>query len=263
MPTTSNEPLFRRIAGHLTDAIFRGTYPVGSKLPTEAVLARRFNASRFTVREALDEIRRAGMIASRRGSGTVVVRDTPLVPSFGEGYRSVDDFLASVAEAPLVPLEIHDVVADPALAAELRCAEGRQFLLLRGIRRRRGRPGDPPMALVDAYIGAPYSEIRFPQHQPLTESIAGTAEKRFGVRVVRIVQEMEPVLLTSQEGAALIADPALPALRVRRWYFLEDGEALLISRSVYPQGRLVHRTELFRGHRTLAAPNGLETVELP
>jgi len=253
MRTRAPEPLFKRIADQLTEAIVRRTYPVGSMLPTEAVLARRFNASRFTVREALDELRKAGMIASRRGSGTLVVRDAPLVPSFAESYRSIDDFLASVADAPLVALEIRDVVADADLAAELRCPAGRQFLLFRGIRRRKGQPEGPPMALVDAYIGAAYGEIR--AHLPaLTESIAGTAEKTLGVRVQRIVQEMEPVLLGPEEATALLADPAQPALRVRRWYFLEDGEPLLISRSVYPQGRLVHRTELLRGQGNGAPP---------
>ena len=253
MRTRSHEPLFRRIAGQLSEAISRQTYPIGAKLPTEAVLARRFNASRFTVREALDEMRRAGMIASRRGSGTVVIRDAPVAPSFGEGYHSIDDFLASVAGAPLVPIENRDIVADSSLAAELRCPEGRQFLLLRGVRRRRGRPDEPPMALVDAYISAAYGEIRS-EFQRLTESIAATAERLLGVRVQRIVQEMEPVLLTVEEAAALVSDPASPALRVQRWYFLEDGEPLLISRSVYPQGRLVHRTELLRGPEKSASP---------
>ena len=245
MRTGAAEPLFKRIADRLTEAIASRTYPVGARLPTEAVLARRFNASRFTVREALDELRRAGMIASRRGSGTVVVRDTPLPPSFSEGYRSIDTFLASAVETPLVPLEIRDVVADAKLAGDLRCSEGQEFIHFHGLRRRRSFPDEPPMALVDAYIAAAYGGIR-PQLPLLTESIARTAEKQLGVRVQRILQEMEPVLLTPEEATVLAADPAQPALCVRRWYFLEDGEALLIGRSVYPQGRLVHRTELLR-----------------
>ncbi|MEZ5863088.1 MAG: GntR family transcriptional regulator [Geminicoccaceae bacterium] len=49
--------LFRQIADPLADAIASGELPVGSRLPTEATLARRHGVSRHTVREALGELR--------------------------------------------------------------------------------------------------------------------------------------------------------------------------------------------------------------
>jgi GntR family transcriptional regulator len=238
--------LFRRIADALADAIARGDHPVGGQLPTEFKLMRMFGASRFTIREALAELRSRGLIASRRGSGTVVLRKDAREPVFGESYRSVDDFLAGVIEAPLEPLEITDVIADADLSCRLRCEEGRQFVLLRGVRRRRGQPEEPPIALVHAYVNATYGAIR-PYLAALSESIAGTAERALGVRVQRIVQELEAVLLQPSEAETLRASEAGPAMLVRRWYYLDNEEPLLISRSVYPQGRLVYRTELRRG----------------
>ena len=46
-------PLFRRVADALADAIGRGDYPVGTRLPPEFTLSRMFGASRFTIHEAL------------------------------------------------------------------------------------------------------------------------------------------------------------------------------------------------------------------
>jgi GntR family transcriptional regulator len=244
-PSASGSALFRRIADTLADAIGRGDYSVGTRLPPEFALARMFDASRFTVREALGQLRSRGLVVSRRGSGTVVVRRAPQPPAFSEGYRSVDSFLASVAEAPLEALEIRDIIADAALAANLRCGAGRQFLLMRGIRRSRTRPDEPPMALTNAYIDASYSAIR-PRLSALTESIAGTAEKYLGVRVDTIVQELEPVALEPETLAQLSAPVGGLAMLVRRWYHLDDGAVLLISRSIYPQGRLPFHTELRR-----------------
>jgi GntR family transcriptional regulator len=238
-------PLFRRIADTLADAIGRGDYPVGARLPPEFTLMRMFGASRFTIREALVELRARGLIASRRGSGTIVLRAVAREPVFGESYRSVDSFLAGVVEAPLETLVLADVVADAALASRLRCEEGRQFIALRGIRRRRGRPEEPPLASVDAYVNATYGAIR-PYLTALSESIAGTAEKQLGIRVQRIVQELEPVVLDRDEAASLRAPEGGTALQVRRWYYLDSGTLFLASRSVYPQGRLVYRTELQR-----------------
>ena len=175
-------PLFRRIADALTGEIGRGEYPVGALLPPEFTLGRMFGASRFTIREALAELRRRGLVASRRGSGTVVLRPTPPPLVFSESYSSVDELLASVGEAPLEAVEIINVIADEELAADLRCEPGRQFLLLRGVRRSRARPDAPIMALTDAFISASYSAIR-PHLASLRGSIAGTAENVLGVRV--------------------------------------------------------------------------------
>jgi GntR family transcriptional regulator len=242
-------PLFRRIADALASAIDRGDYPVGAQLPPEFTLMRMFGASRFTIREALGELRSAGLISSRRGSGSAVLRTTPRTPEFGESYRSIDTFLAGVVEAPTVVKSITDVAADRTLASELGCEEGRQFVLASGVRQHKGHPQEPPMALVRAYINAAYGAVR-PYLAVLTESLACTAEKRLGVRVQRIVQELEPGILTP-EDAALLAAPSVGAgLMVRRWYYLDSSDLLMFSRSVYPKGRLVYRTELIRSDHT-------------
>ena len=238
-------PLFRRIADTLAGAIDRGDYPVGAQLPPEFTLMRMFGASRFTIREALSELRSTGVISSRRGSGSVVLRTTPRTPEFGESYRSIDTLLAGVVEAPTAMQSITDITADLALASELGCEEGRQFVLASGIRQRKGHPEEPPMGLIHAYINAAYSAVR-PDLAVLTESLAITAEKRLGVRVQRIVQELEPGILTPGDAALLAAPSCGAGLMVRRWYYLDSSDLLMFSRSVYPKGRLVYRTELIR-----------------
>jgi GntR family transcriptional regulator len=238
-------PLFRRIADTLADAIGRGDYPVGGQLPTEFTLMRMFGASRFTVREALGELRAAGLVSSRRGSGSVVLRATVQEPAFSETYRSIDSFLAGVVEAPTQMQSVTDVVADATLAHELHFEDGRQFLLAQGLRRHRNQPDAPPLALVFAYISAIYGVIR-PHLLTLSESIATTMEKLLSVRVQRIAQELEPVVLDGEAAASLVAPVGGPAMLVRRWYYLDSGALLLASRSIYPQGRLVYHTELQR-----------------
>ena len=238
-------PLFRRVADALADAIARGDYPVGERLPPEFTLMRMFGASRFTIREALADLRARGLTSSRRGSGTLVVRQAPRPPGFSESYSSLETFLSSAVEAPLQPLEIRDVIADESLAAELHCEPGRQFLFVRGLRRARAQPEDPPLGVSDVYLGASYGAIR-PYLSKLTESVASTAERVLGVRVRNIVAELEPVILDADTAALLDAIGGEPAMLVRRRYYLSDEVMLLTSRSIYPRGRLLFRTELWR-----------------
>ena len=237
-----DSPLFRRISSSLAEAIGRGDYPVGGQLPPEFTLMRMFGASRFTIREALAELRARGLIASRRGLGTVVLRAAPQEAAFSETYESVEEFLAGVV-LPITTLDITDVVADSALAAQLRCEEGRQFIMFRGERRR--HPEEPPIALARGYVNAVYGLIR-PELAKLSEALASIAERVLNVRVQRIVQELQPIALDADEAAALAAPVGSPAILVWRWYYLDNNDLLMIGRSIYPQGRMVFRTELTR-----------------
>lgn len=240
-----DSPLFRRISSHLAEAIGRGDYPVGTQLPTEGALMRMFGASRFTIRQALVEIRSRGLIASRRGLGSVVLRVAPQQAVFTETYESLEQFLAGVAEAPMRNVEITDVEADATLAAQLRCEVGRQFIMLRGARRRRRNPEEAPIALVDGYVSATYGLLR-PHLNNLTEAIATMAEKVLNVRVQRVVQELEPTVLDADQAVKLDAPTGCPAMLVSRWYYLDNDDLLVIGRSTYPQGRMTFRTVVTR-----------------
>jgi DNA-binding FadR family transcriptional regulator len=51
-----------------------GSYGLNTKLPTEALLCKEFNVSRPILREALARLREDELIASRRGSGSYVIK---------------------------------------------------------------------------------------------------------------------------------------------------------------------------------------------
>ncbi len=54
------------------DAIERGTWPLGSQIPTESELAERLGVGRGVVREALASLKASGLIDSHPGRGTFV-----------------------------------------------------------------------------------------------------------------------------------------------------------------------------------------------
>src|SRR5258708_39246778 len=65
-------PKYQQILETLQREILSGRYQPGQKLPSEAALVKRFGASRITVGRALRELRQAGLILSRAGSGSYV-----------------------------------------------------------------------------------------------------------------------------------------------------------------------------------------------
>jgi GntR family transcriptional regulator of arabinose operon len=65
-------PKYQQVVEAVKNEILSGRYQPGQKLPSEAALVKRFGASRITIGRALRELRQAGLIQSRAGSGSYV-----------------------------------------------------------------------------------------------------------------------------------------------------------------------------------------------
>jgi DNA-binding FadR family transcriptional regulator len=74
--TIVTESIAKQIAERIREAIISGRLQVDERLPTEAELAKRFEVSRPTIREALKRLAAQNLIRSRRGpaGGTFVNR---------------------------------------------------------------------------------------------------------------------------------------------------------------------------------------------
>ena len=71
-PTRSQENLAPQIAAKLRDHLNSGKLMPGDRLPTEQELVRMHGVSRAVVREAIAELRSAGLVIAKRGSGVFV-----------------------------------------------------------------------------------------------------------------------------------------------------------------------------------------------
>jgi len=71
----SPEALYQWLAGQLRDAINRGKYGPGERLPSEGHLGQIYDVGRDTVRDALNILRYEGLVVTQRGSGTRVRSD--------------------------------------------------------------------------------------------------------------------------------------------------------------------------------------------
>lgn len=81
LPTGGAGSLPDRVYAGIVESILRGDCGETGRLPTEAELAARFGVSRPTVREALSRLRSDGIVASRRGAGSYVVRTPGSAPA--------------------------------------------------------------------------------------------------------------------------------------------------------------------------------------
>jgi GntR family transcriptional regulator len=67
-------PIYHQIALSIQQRIASEEWPVGGKLPNEHDLARHYEVSRVTIRQALTELEKDGIVVRKRPSGTFVER---------------------------------------------------------------------------------------------------------------------------------------------------------------------------------------------
>jgi len=105
------------IAEQILANITSGVFAAGSRLPTEAELAKDFEVSRPSVREALAALQFAGHLESRRGFGTVVVDRAPSTADERPAQRPLQNLREAVdlLETRLLvePYAIAAAAADP------------------------------------------------------------------------------------------------------------------------------------------------------
>lgn len=87
-------PKYQIIENDITDKINTGIYSTNDPLPTEAELAKIYECSRVTVRQALSNLSYKGLIYKNQGSGSFVdktkmIQRTPLLKSFTEDMLSM------------------------------------------------------------------------------------------------------------------------------------------------------------------------------
>ncbi|PKL14027.1 MAG: hypothetical protein CVV48_04895 [Spirochaetae bacterium HGW-Spirochaetae-4] len=67
-------PLYSQVAYHLEHDIEKGKIPIGSRLPSQQELSESFGVSRITILKALELLRDNGIITSKQGIGSTVIK---------------------------------------------------------------------------------------------------------------------------------------------------------------------------------------------
>ncbi len=135
---SSPVPLYFQLAQHLEAEIRSGSLPVGTRLENEVALARELGLSRPTVRAAFGYLAERGMVARKRGYGTVVTREKL---NRDVQLTSLHDDLIRAGQQPSTKVLRNEVaVASESVAAALDLPEGSLVICLERIRFADGEP---------------------------------------------------------------------------------------------------------------------------
>lgn len=86
-------PKYSRLKKHLLDQLKSGVLRPGQQLDTETVLAKQFNLSRQTVRQALGELEKEGWIIRQQGRGTFITEQVIKPKPIGLIIKSISNYI--------------------------------------------------------------------------------------------------------------------------------------------------------------------------
>ncbi|MEY9931021.1 GntR family transcriptional regulator [Catenulispora sp. GP43] len=218
--------LYQDVAAKLRDAIADGSYPPGSRLPSEHEIAERFGASRNTVRRAFAVLREDGLIASHQGSRRTVIAE-PRLHSFSE-LRSFSRWARLIGEQPsgrVVRLERRAATEDE--AGHLGLAPGDPIVHLVRVRMLSGRP---VMLERTAYADRAGSLLGFVDLEQ--ESVSERLEE-YGIFFAHAEHVIDAVNADAELAGLLGVEPGAALLRERRRTTDPDGRPLEWSEDLY------------------------------
>lgn len=238
------QPLYSRIADQLAKDIAKGRYAVGTTLPAEPDLALQLKVSRSTVRAALASLEARKLVSRKKNSGTRVEAISPQ-GDYGASLTSLSDLIQWAQACERSVQHTGEIVMAQALAKELGCDAGSQWLCIQSLRFDAAR-GKLPVSWTNAYIDIQYANVlKAIQAQP-SALMSELLEKEFGLDLATVEQDVTGCKLDAPLAKRLNAEKDEAALQVIRRYLTRDGHPVLVTVSIHPAKRFSIRTTLTR-----------------
>lgn len=235
-PLAGGQPRYLVLAQALMDDITTGRYAVGELLPTEHELCQQFAVSRHTVREAIRRLCDLGLVGKQQGVGSRV-KASSAASRYVQANETIADLHQYVQDVRLAIERVEDIEADAALAELLESSPGQGWLRITGTRY---RDGDPlPLARTQAYVARPYRTVAEDVGDGRVP-IYALIERRYGLQVVHVRQDISAVLIDADAAAHLHVPPGSAGLSVLRRYYGPHQELLEVAVSLHPGERFTY-----------------------
>ena len=221
-------PLYIQIKELLHEQIAAGRYAAGSRLPSERALARQFEVSRMTARQALQALAREGMARMQVGKGTFVSaqpisQELWTLTSFSEDMRRRGMRPSSRVRRAML------VAADRDLALHLQVAPKTEIAVLSRAR----LADDRPLALETTHIPHHLCPGLLDGKDFSQESLYDVLQRDYGVIVTWAMQTIRAGLPNDDERDALGIDAHTPVLRLSRVTYNDGDRPIEYVQSVY------------------------------
>ncbi len=227
----SASPLYRQLMQRLRSDIASGIYPTHSRIPSEQELCAAYQVSRVTVRKALAELTREGLLRRMQGKGTFVCaprihQDLRDVTSFHEACR----LMGSVPGTKVISAQAVPADEDTCRALQLKESQAIEIVRVRSA-------DDLPVMLETNRFPMAYDYL-------LKEDLAGSLYALLdvhGVEAAKGLHEISLCYATAAQARLLKIHPGDALLQLDQVIYDRNGAPLHTSHQVIRGDRFTFR----------------------
>ncbi|WP_236173365.1 GntR family transcriptional regulator [Pseudomonas pseudonitroreducens] len=238
-------PLYSQLKEILRTRILDGTYPPLSRMPSEAELGKAFEVSRITVRQALGDLQKEGLIFKIHGKGTFVAKpkafqNVSTLQGLGEsmtqrGYEVINR-LRSFKSVP----------ANAQVAARLQVAEGENVVQIKRARLVNRELVSLEITWLPEAIGR-----RLEKADLVSRDIFLILENDCALPLGHADLAIDAILADAELARALEVEEGSPVMRIERLTHTADGAPLDYEHLYYRGDAFQYRLRIDRhkGHQ--------------
>ncbi|WP_437880766.1 GntR family transcriptional regulator [Pseudomonas sp. LRF_L74] len=213
-------PLYSQLKELLRSRILDGTYPSHSRMPSEAELGKAFDVSRITVRQALGDLQKEGLIFKIHGKGTFVAK-----PKAFQNVSTLQGLAESMTQMGYEVINrllgVKHVDASARVAERLQLAEGAPVTEIKRVR----LVNREPISLEVTYVPRAIGE-KLEKADLVARDIFLIIENDCGIALGHADLAIDAVLADDDLVRALAVEEGGPIMRIERLTHGADGTPL-------------------------------------
>ena len=223
-------PIYHQLEEYIKQQIETGILKEEAVIPSEREYAERFQISRMTVRQAINNLVSEGYLKRQKGRGTFVNKKK--VEQELQGMTSfTEDMLARGMNPSSTLLSFQIIPADCNTAMDLRIKENDSVYKIKRIRLADGAP----MALETAYI--PVEIVPGLTEENSNLSLYQYIEEHLSLSISEATQEIEASVADKHATENLGINIGDPILLIERISYLTDGIPFELVKSTFRADR--------------------------
>ena len=231
-------PLHQQLKAAIEERILSGEWLPGTQVLSEREFCEQYEISRITVRQALTALVMEGRLIRAPGRGTFVAS-----PRIEQQLTQLTGFTQDMQARGKRPsarvLEAGSIAALPTVARALKIAVGESVIMLKRLRLADGEP----VAIETAYLLE--SRCRgILKEQLATRSLYDILTKKYRLKPVRAMQQMEAIACPAAEAKLLGTRRGAPVLHIQRTTYDREGRPFELVESFYRGDRYTFYAEL-------------------
>jgi GntR family transcriptional regulator len=223
-------PIYHQLEEYIKQQIENGSLEEESVIPSEREYAERFQISRMTVRQAINNLVSEGYLNRQKGRGTFVTKKK--VEQELQGMTSfTEDMLSRGMNPSSILLSFQILPADKKTALALRIEETDSIYKIKRIRLADGAP----MALETAYI--PVEIVPGLTEENSNLSLYQYIEENLALSISEATQEIEASTADHLDAETLEIKFGDPILLIERISYLQGGIPFELVKSTFRADR--------------------------